>query len=111
MPKLLYKFHLCSVGPANGTALHGEYIPVDPTEREAYDALWSIANPSGGVNIDASAAVEFMRQSLLDLDLLRTIWGLSTSDNYLDKRQFFCVLRYISMAQNGIKDISRGCHL
>ena len=81
---------------------------MDPTELEAYEALWSIVNPNGEASIEALAAVDFLKQSLLELDLLRTIWALSTSTNTLDKAQFFSVLRYISMAQNGIKDISKG---
>jgi chromosome segregation ATPase len=78
------------------------YFPKAAAEKKAYEMLWSIANPTHLAEIGGVQAVDFFRKSRLEMTQLKLIWSLSTPFATMNKFQFFCALRYITMAQTGI---------
>ncbi len=82
------------------------YIPTDPHESSHYETLWQIASPSG-LELSGLQAVNFFKQSAVDINVLKQIWGFSTPVSTMNKTQFYCALRYIAMFQNGDMPITK----
>lgn len=82
------------------------YIPTDAHESSHYETLWQIASPSG-LELSGLQAVNFFKQSAVDINILKQIWGFSTPVSTMNKTQFYCALRYIAMFQNGDVPITK----
>jgi hypothetical protein len=107
----------------------GTYNPTFPPERAYFETLWQAANPNRDEVFAGQLAVPFFQKSELDIALLRQvsyltfpschpteilfcsyqqIWSLSTVANVMKKENFFTALRYITMAQNGDLNLTKG---
>lgn len=75
------------------------YSP-QPYERDHYDRLWLVASPSGS-ELSGLQAVNFFKQSGVDINVLKQIWGFSSPVSTMNKAQFYCACRYIAIFQNG----------
>ena len=75
-------------------------------ERETYDLLWSVASPTGA-DLSGLQAVNFFKQSGVDINTLKTVWAYSTPLATMNKAQFYCALRYIQMVQNNDLPLSK----
>eukprot|EP00039_Didymoeca_costata_P029649 m.25671 g.25671 ORF g.25671 m.25671 type:complete len:524 (+) comp7729_c0_seq1:307-1878(+) len=73
-------------------------------EKAIYGALWKKEASQTGV-VDAGDAVELLRLSTLDDDILFKVWELSDPDEkgHLEEDMFFRALKLIAVAQAGLE--------
>jgi hypothetical protein len=72
--------------------------------------LWNLVNPNNHEYVKGLEAIEFMKKSKLDVDVLKQIWVACVPPSLLTitKKEFFTALRFISMFQGGETNLSMG---
>lgn len=78
------------------------YIPQNSEEQYIYDSYWSFLNPMYDNTLTAQVVVDFLKSSALEINVLKTIWSLSSTSGSIVINQFYTILRYVSLAQNNI---------
>lgn len=79
-------------------------------EQKIFDNWFNSVKDKTKNRVESRAAVEFLKRSNLNVDVLKEIWSSAAKSNSmsLNQSEFFIAMRMISLAQNGrsLKDYS-----